>query len=206
MPGGIDVARPSRNDPGIRDGRAAACAGAAGIPDSRSAESRPASAGTPGTDREADPARGAAPAGRAVEPRFERFPSCRAIPLARRHGVDSSPAGVHASLARPPDTEHRHQAFAGGAAVASQAPPANLDWQADLRGIGKPPFARGGGGTRGDAAAREPVKPAQGTAAQLDRDISKAARGDCRNRYAGMGLLAIPMLAADAMNQSGCRW
>lgn len=105
MPGGIDVARPSRNDPGIRDGRAAACAGAAGIPDSRSAESRPASAGTPGTDREADPARGAAPAGRAIEPRFERFPGCRAIPLARRHGVDSSPAG---RCSRIPCAASRH--------------------------------------------------------------------------------------------------
>ncbi|NIF70301.1 hypothetical protein F3J16_08910 [Burkholderia sp. Ap-962] len=150
-------------------------------------------------------------------PRPQAAPSSRvssafraAAPSRWRAGtasIPARPAGVHASLARPPDTEHRHQAFAGGAAVASQAPPANLDWQADLRGIGKPPFARGGGGgTRGDAAAREPVKPAQGTAAQLDRDISKAARGDCRNRYAGMGLLAIPMLAAYAMNQSGCRW
>lgn len=40
----------------------------------------------------------------------------------------------------------------------------------------------------------------------LAEGIEKAAKPDCRKAYAGMGLLGIVPLAADAMRDGGCRW
>jgi len=41
---------------------------------------------------------------------------------------------------------------------------------------------------------------------KLGRDIQKAAQPDCRNAYAGMGLLAAPFLLWDSVTDTGCRW
>jgi hypothetical protein len=49
-----------------------------------------------------------------------------------------------------------------------------------------------------------PAKPAYQS--QLARDIDKATRPDCRTEYAGMLLLAIPMLLKDAITDTGCKW
>ena len=40
----------------------------------------------------------------------------------------------------------------------------------------------------------------------LAEGIEKAAKPDCRQAYAGMGLLAVVPLAADAARNGGCRW
>ena len=37
-------------------------------------------------------------------------------------------------------------------------------------------------------------------------DIEKAAKTDCRQAYASMGLLAAVPLAFDALRDKGCRW
>ncbi|WP_436407348.1 hypothetical protein [Burkholderia cenocepacia] len=42
--------------------------------------------------------------------------------------------------------------------------------------------------------------------AQLADGISGARRADCRHAYAGAGLLALPMLALDAVRDTGCQW
>ena len=41
---------------------------------------------------------------------------------------------------------------------------------------------------------------------KLARDIKKAAQPDCRDAYAGMGLLAAPFLLFDTVTDTGCRW
>lgn len=40
----------------------------------------------------------------------------------------------------------------------------------------------------------------------LEQTLSRAARGDCRTRYAHMGLLAIPFLVTDTATDTGCKW
>ncbi|MFC4159309.1 hypothetical protein [Chitinimonas lacunae] len=40
----------------------------------------------------------------------------------------------------------------------------------------------------------------------MARSINKAARPDCREAYAGMGLLAAPMLIKDGVTDKGCKW
>jgi hypothetical protein len=38
------------------------------------------------------------------------------------------------------------------------------------------------------------------------RALEKAIKPDCRTAYAQLGLLAIPVLVASALAESGCRW
>ncbi|MCD5327247.1 hypothetical protein ACFFU8_08665 [Chromobacterium piscinae] len=43
--------------------------------------------------------------------------------------------------------------------------------------------------------------------ARLARGIDRAERADCKNAYAGLGLLAAPMLLKDALDKdNGCKW
>ena len=44
------------------------------------------------------------------------------------------------------------------------------------------------------------------TRSKLEKDIAKAAKPDCKQAYAGMGLLAVLPLAVDAVRDKGCRW
>ncbi|NTZ06940.1 hypothetical protein [Burkholderia metallica] len=86
----------------------------------------------------------------------------------------------------------------------------DLDWRRDLDAIGAP-----------QRAARSPAQAAVGALgassggalprrrtvdAKLADGMSGARRADCRNAYAGAGLLALPMLALDAVRDTGCRW
>ena len=48
--------------------------------------------------------------------------------------------------------------------------------------------------------------PAPEPETKLGRAIQKAAQPDCRDAYAGLGLLAVPVLIADAITDKGCRW
>ncbi len=48
--------------------------------------------------------------------------------------------------------------------------------------------------------------PAPEPETKLGRAIQKAAQPDCREAYAGLGLLAVPVLIADAITDKGCRW
>ncbi|KVD73735.1 hypothetical protein WS62_08005 [Burkholderia sp. ABCPW 14] len=90
------------------------------------------------------------------------------------------------------------------------APAPGADWRADLDSVGS--FRSIGRGSA-DAAVEATgassglALPRKATAAStLAREMSKASRADCRNAYSGMGLLAIPALAIDAVRDDGCKW
>jgi hypothetical protein len=44
------------------------------------------------------------------------------------------------------------------------------------------------------------------TKSKLTEGIEKAAKPDCRQAYAGMGLAAVVPLAIDAARDKGCKW
>ncbi|EMN5130769.1 hypothetical protein RVV79_003896 [Burkholderia contaminans] len=87
---------------------------------------------------------------------------------------------------------------------------ADIDWRRDLDTIGAP-----------QRTARSPAQAAVGALGassggtlprrrtvdtKLADGMSGAHRADCRNTYAGAGLLALPMLALDAVRDTGCQW
>lgn len=84
------------------------------------------------------------------------------------------------------------------AAAASAPPRLNLEL----------PRPRGGPLSRGAASGMLPLLPRPPeTADKLGRDIQNAARPDCRDAHAGLGLLAIVPLAVDALRkEGGCKW
>ncbi|MGZ2744982.1 hypothetical protein [Burkholderia stagnalis] len=94
--------------------------------------------------------------------------------------------------------------------VGPDVPAAGVDWRRDLDAIGTPrtlgrsPAAAAigalGASSGGIAQRRDTVD------ATLARGVSEARRADCRNAYAGMGLLAIPALALDTVRDTGCKW
>jgi hypothetical protein len=65
-------------------------------------------------------------------------------------------------------------------------------------------IATEGSGSRGLLPLQIPV-PAE-RKSKLAEGIEKAIKPDCRNAYAGAGLLAIPALVAGAIADIGCRW
>ncbi|MGG1948301.1 hypothetical protein AB1286_26425 [Trinickia sp. NRRL B-1857] len=83
----------------------------------------------------------------------------------------------------------------------------SFDWQSDLNSITSSRSIRYGRARPALGASSAGAEAAAGSGeAPLAREISKSARADCRNRYAGMGLLALPALALDAARDDGCRW
>ncbi|WP_230684572.1 hypothetical protein [Burkholderia cepacia] len=86
----------------------------------------------------------------------------------------------------------------------------DVDWGRDLASIG----ARRASGRSVAEAAVDVSGASSGHAAprrdtvdaRLARGMSGARRIDCRNAYAGAGLLALPMLALDAVRDTGCKW
>jgi len=86
----------------------------------------------------------------------------------------------------------------------------DLDWRRDLDAIGsRHAAARSpaqaavgalGASSGGSAASRDTVD------AKLADGMSDARRADCRHAYSGAGLLALPMLALDAVRDTGCKW
>ena len=50
------------------------------------------------------------------------------------------------------------------------------------------------------------TSPPPETESRLGRAIAKAAQPDCRDAFAGLGLLALPILIAEAITDTGCRW
>ncbi|AYZ65330.1 hypothetical protein EGY31_18560 [Burkholderia multivorans] len=92
----------------------------------------------------------------------------------------------------------------------ADAPAPDVDWRRDLDAIGAPRTSRrspaaatisGLGASSGAGVSRRATADAT-----LARGMSEARRADCRNAYAGMGLLAIPALAIDAVRDTGCKW
>ncbi|WP_423378983.1 hypothetical protein [Burkholderia sp. LMG 32019] len=111
------------------------------------------------------------------------------------HRQGETPAGTIANRREPsPET----------------APGPALDWRRDLDAIGsRPAAARSpaqaavgalGASSGGMAARRDTVD------ARLADGMSEARRTDCRQAYSRAGLLALPMLALDAVRDTGCKW
>ncbi|MDP9158514.1 MAG: hypothetical protein M3O74_30255 [Pseudomonadota bacterium] len=80
------------------------------------------------------------------------------------------------------------------------------DWQADLGSITSHRSVRYSDEPRMPEPAAGTNVQRESPAETLEREMSKAVRNDCRDAYSRAGLLAIPMLAIDAMNRSGCKW
>ncbi|KVT42231.1 hypothetical protein [Burkholderia ubonensis] len=124
------------------------------------------------------------------------------------------PARSSAAATRMPKAEAVTRADAVSAPESSpaDAPAPGVDWRSELDAIGAPrtvgrsPAAAtisGLGASSGAVAGASRRTTADAT---LARGMSEARRADCRNAYAGMGLLAIPALAIDAVRDAGCKW
>ncbi|KVZ93691.1 hypothetical protein [Burkholderia ubonensis] len=124
------------------------------------------------------------------------------------------PARSSAEATRMPKAEAVARADAVSAPESSpaDAPAPGVDWRGDLdvigapRTVGRSPAAAtisGLGASSGAVAGASRRTTADAT---LARGMSEARRADCRNAYAGMGLLAIPALAIDAVRDAGCKW
>jgi hypothetical protein len=89
-------------------------------------------------------------------------------------------------------------------AHTSQKSDSNLNWQGDLKRIGKDRATRYEKTSPFDSPTAEVLSPPPVDV--LARGVSEAKRGDCRNAHAKAGLLALPMLALGAVSDSGCKW
>jgi len=87
----------------------------------------------------------------------------------------------------------------GSAAPASNAAsaPLNLDLHGGRIGPGM-------GRTRSGLVPMLPAPADKKT--QLETDLEKAGKADCKSAYAGAGLLAVIPLAKDAVTGKGCKW
>ncbi|KVX21295.1 hypothetical protein WL02_07455 [Burkholderia ubonensis] len=124
------------------------------------------------------------------------------------------PARSSAAATRMPkaDAVTRADAVSAPESSPADAPAPGVDWRGELDAIGAPrtvgrsPAAAtisGLGASSGAVAGASRRTTADAT---LARGMSEARRADCRNAYAGMGLLAIPALAIDAVRDAGCKW
>jgi len=135
----------------------------------------------------------------------ERQIEPKAEPKAKRRGVQPGRARA-TSKADSPNVGPRFEP-AHSKGETSRPNEKSFDWQSDLNSIASSRSIRyGRGQTAPSASSAVADTGAASGEAPLARGISKAARADCRNRYAGMGLLALPALALDAARDDGCRW
>ncbi|MCA8023378.1 hypothetical protein [Burkholderia metallica] len=149
------------------------------------------------------PASGGRGVGRAA-PSTKRLAAVAASRMATRTSADA--AGV---------SHRQREALAGAIADRRESRPGiasglDFDWRRDLDAIGSrhaaarsPAQAAVGalGASSGGAAARRDTVDAR-----LADGMTHARRADCRRAYSGAGLLALPMLALDAVRDTGCKW
>ncbi len=136
--------------------------------------------------------------------------------LPRRHDPEvaarrPAPSAIKRNRLPNPETVTNADTAANRAEVVRpEVPAAGVDWRRDLDAIGTPrtvgrspavaAIGALGASSGGIARRRQTVD------ATLARGVSEARRADCRNAYAGMGLLAIPVLALDTVRDAGCKW
>ncbi|RQR87466.1 MULTISPECIES: hypothetical protein [unclassified Burkholderia] len=127
-----------------------------------------------------------------------------------RSGAAATPRRATRSLAAAPA-----QATTGGAPDSAEsspvrAPTPEVDWGRDLatigtrRATGRSPAAATVGAL--GAAAGLPAARRHSVDETLASGVADARRADCRRAYSGAGLLALPMLALDAVRDTGCKW
>ncbi|KVD01546.1 hypothetical protein WI77_32925 [Burkholderia ubonensis] len=118
------------------------------------------------------------------------------------------PARSSAAATRMPKAD----AVSARESSPADAPAPGVDWRGELDAIGAPrtvgrsPAAATISGLGASSGMGTGVSRRATTDATLARGMSEARRADCRNAYAGMGLLAIPALAIDAVRDAGCKW
>ncbi|KWF19776.1 hypothetical protein [Burkholderia ubonensis] len=125
-----------------------------------------------------------------------------------------APARSSAAATRMPkaDAVTRADAVSAPESSPADAPAPGVDWRGDLDAIGAPrtvgrsPAAATISGLGASSGMGTGVSRRATADATLARGMSEARRADCRNAYAGMGLLAIPALAIDAVRDAGCKW
>jgi hypothetical protein len=89
----------------------------------------------------------------------------------------------------------------GGGAAAAPSNGASTPLNLDLHGGGVGPSM---GRTRSGLLPALPAPAEKKT--QLETDLEKAGKADCKSAYAGAGLLAVIPLAKDAVTGKGCKW
>ena len=118
-------------------------------------------------------------------------PSVAHAPIMRKAPLTASTAAVDASR------------LPGAPTVADGA---LIERSAADDGSASRSFHYGSNAQRAVAGAGAANPAAAPPESEFERRTAKAAKTDCRRRHADMGLLAVPMLAYDAMSDSGCRW
>lgn len=77
-------------------------------------------------------------------------------------------------------------------------------WTSNAGGLDQRWLPRNSGAVQSGAA--RPDHSLRTNDDKVERAVSRSARTDCRTRYASMGLLAIPFLLKDTVNDTGCKW
>jgi hypothetical protein len=156
------------------------------------------------------PGAGAAPAPRTVDTAPRAAPAGGAAdrPVAREAPARSESSSAGAAP-RPrsgiPDAEEEAFKPRGdvGAAPSDPTGVPRLDLEATRRRARE--IASETPGSRG-LLPLVPSPPAEARKPSLAEAMAKAAKPDCRNAYAELGLLAIPPLIASSVGNGGCRW
>jgi hypothetical protein len=113
------------------------------------------------------------------------------------------PARFHFGSPTPEDEVFRPRADVVPPMTEPEAQP-YIDLEGARRAARK--LATEGSGSRGLVPFPLPVPPPAEQQSKEARALEKAIKPDCRAAYAGLGLLAIPMLAASVIGDVGCRW
>lgn len=118
----------------------------------------------------------------------------------------AAPASEAAKAAGPPPVimlAPQDEAVAAESAPAHSAAAVSFDLQA-ARGAARA-YVKGEGAGSGGADGRG--RPMRATRDEkLGEAIERAKPADCRNAYAGLGVLAVIPLAASAVTGKGCKW
>ncbi|KAG8152867.1 hypothetical protein BFF94_013275 [Burkholderia catarinensis] len=149
-------------------------------------------------------------------PAARGFGSVGAVQSTKRSAAVAAPRMTTRSSSDTESVSHRQRETPAGAIAdrpgthPGTASSPDLDWRRDLDAIGSRPAAARtpaqaavgalGASSGGVAARRDTVD------ARLADGMSDARRADCRHAYSGAGLLALPMLALDAVRDTGCQW
>jgi hypothetical protein len=131
-------------------------------------------------------------------------PAAPAPPVPPRARPDAAPAGAerHRAAATPPAQARGERAVP---ASPDPQPPSQPDPRPRIalpsddpkaRPLQMPPTLA--------ERARDRIGEPAGSA--LQRGVTRAARPDCKDAYAGLVLLAIPALLVDSVRDDGCKW
>jgi hypothetical protein len=138
------------------------------------------------------------------------------VTLAGRTDDAVPPATVpNTGAAMPARTETAHRGHSSAAAVApiqatslpgSSAPPGGQDVSIDIETARDAARRLAASQVRTGERRYADAPSALDQATPLGSAIARSSRPDCRDAHAGAGLLAIPLLAADAIRSKGCKW